>query len=170
MRYDDREFESIYRQRYADVYWFFHRARCADEEAHDLTQEVFANVWKSWANYRRESVHNYLKKVALRVLLTRNRVRDALRHRGIEQSIDDPAAVIELITLPPDIDEIVQRRILYELIDRLPPITKECVLYWIDGYTYEQIARLVRISVEAVKTRLRDAKRMMKEDYDAQQK
>jgi RNA polymerase sigma factor (sigma-70 family) len=168
MGYDD--FETFYRRNYASVYWYFRRARAADDEAHDLAQQVFANVWKSWARYRREARRSYLEKIALRVLLDRNRRLNTDRRRGHEQPIDDPALDGELITLPPDIEERERQVIMRKLIDRLPPITRECVLYYIDGYTYAEIGRLTRLTEEAAKTRLRDAKKMMKEDYDAQQK
>jgi RNA polymerase sigma-70 factor, ECF subfamily len=170
MRYDDEEFEAFYRRNYASVYWFFIRARIADDEAHELAQEVFLRAWKARGEYRKESEKSYLHKIALRVLLDRNRrLRTQRRHVQYE-STDDPAIEAKLVEETPDVETLMQRRLLRDMIRRLPPITRECILYRIDGYTYEEIARLVQISVESVRTRLRDAKEMLKEDYDDQQK
>ena len=166
MRHDDKEFEAFYRKNYASVYWFFRRAHVADDEAHDLAQEVFTRVWDAWHDYRGEAVRNYLETIARHVLTDRFRRIHAQCRGGDEKPLDDPAIASELIELPVAIEDVLARQRLYEMIDRLPPIPRQCVLLWIDGYRYEEIGRILRLSVEAVKTRLRDAKRLLREDYD----
>lgn len=168
MEFDDDEFEAFYRRNYALVQKFFCRARVADDKAHDLAQEVFTKVWKSWPTYRRAAVRSFLETIARRVLLDDIRKRETDRRRGKGVPLDDPALAPELFELPRDIEDTLRRELLRELVSRLPPITKECVEQRIDGWSYEDIAAAMRISVDAVRTRLRDAKRMMKEDYDGQ--
>ena len=169
MRYDDQEFEAFYRRNLKFVYWYFWRAGAADDEAHELAQVVFMNAWKARGSYRREAEKSYLQKIALRVLLTRNRRVETEKRRMQHVSAEDPA-IAHRLTQPPDVDGVLERRQLSEMINRLPPITRDCVLHQIAGYSYEEIARMVNISVEAVRTRLRDAKALLKEDFDDQQK
>jgi RNA polymerase sigma-70 factor, ECF subfamily len=170
MGHENEQFEAFYRRNYRNVYWYFRRARIADDEAHELTQEVFMKAWQARDMYREEAQRSYLEKIALRVLLTRKRAFETRKRQMQYESADEPAIAAKLVQPAVDVEDLLQRRELREMIERLPPITKQCVLYRIDGFSYDEIAPMVQISVEAVRTRLRDARDILKEDYDDQQK
>ena len=82
--------------------------------------------------------------------------------------IDDP----ELVCDPPAPEEPdyadrqeadLRRARLGRAVAELPQGQRECLRLRIQGLTYDQIAAALRISVDAVKSRLRDAKRHLRE-------
>ncbi|HJQ35585.1 MAG TPA: sigma factor-like helix-turn-helix DNA-binding protein, partial [Thermoanaerobaculia bacterium] len=56
----------------------------------------------------------------------------------------------------------LRRKRLYDAISSLSPAQRECVQLWLDDFKYDEIARALRTSMDAVKSRLRDAKRILR--------
>ena len=51
---------------------------------------------------------------------------------------------------------------LRDSIAGLPPGSRECIQLWLDEFTYDEIAKFLRITVDAVKSRLRDARKTLR--------
>lgn len=54
------------------------------------------------------------------------------------------------------------RKELHDAIAALPEGQRHAIQLWLDGFHYSDIAHALRISVDAVKSRLRDAKRHLR--------
>ena len=59
--------------------------------------------------------------------------------------------------------EALRKQRLRDAIIALTPGQRECIQLRLDDFTYEEIAKVLRISVDAVKSRLRDAKKILRE-------
>ena len=74
----------------------------------------------------------------------------------------DPAAPDE-----PDYAErqhdALRKQQLRDAITALTSGQRECIQLRLDEFTYEEIAKILRVSVDAVKSRLRDAKKILRE-------
>ena len=54
------------------------------------------------------------------------------------------------------------RRNLHDAVAALPDGQRQCLSLWLAGFKYDQIGKTLRITVDAVKSRLRDAKKQLR--------
>jgi RNA polymerase sigma-70 factor (ECF subfamily) len=164
----DERFEAIYRKYYARVWRFYRSCSVSDEESHDLAQDAFKRFYENFAQYRGEAEWSYLETLARNVLYNWVRARKTSKRHAVMVEIDDP----ELLFDPPAPEEPdyadrqeeeLRRTRLRKAVAELPQGQRECLRLRIQGFTYEQIAAALRISLDAVKSRLRDAKRHLRE-------
>ena len=165
----DERFEAIYRKHYARVWRYFRAQRIADDEAHDLAQDVFKRFYEYFDQFRGDdgAVWSFLETIVLTVFRNRIRAGKTAKRNGLTIDIDDP----ELEFDPPapegpdyaTREEAARRRQqLREAVAELPPSQRDCVRLWGEGFTYDEIAERLRITVDAVKSRLRDAKKTLR--------
>lgn len=151
---------------------FFMRAfRVTEQDAEELTQDTFVRFFQALDEYRGDAEWAFLEKVARSVGY--NRVRSAnaqKRGKGMKPlEIDDPNqfGVEPAAPQGPDYVERQQqaqrRQRLYDAIDGLPRGQRQCLQLWLDEFKYDEIAASLRITQDAVKSRIRDAKRLLRE-------
>ena len=134
-----------------------------DEElAKDVVQESLIKVWE-----KREELHQIQNLEAWCMQITRNKSLDKLRSKHVKKTDlfeveydtrkerDTPFVVTERGDL--------MKRIM-ELIEALPDRQKEVMhLRDIEGYAYKEIADMLGIDINLVKTNLFRARRKLKE-------
>jgi len=160
---DDQRFEAIYRKRYARIWRYFRSRRVSDDESHDLTQDTFKRFFEHMKMLRGEDELPYLLAIAKSVLLNWLRKAKAGKRFGEMVEIDDPE---EMLTLPapPEVDyadrdeETRRRTRLLQAINELSEGERQCLRLWLQGLKYTEIAKLLDTTVDAVKSRIRDAK------------
>ncbi|NSW55811.1 MAG: sigma-70 family RNA polymerase sigma factor [Armatimonadetes bacterium] len=170
---DADDFARIVEQNYQRVYSVIFRMIEDREEAEDLTQDTFVNAYRAFDSFRHESqVYTWLYRIA--VNLTKNRLDRRRRRRNSEgPSLDEPVAMeddelsrqVEDFRRAPDrsAENAELERILSEEVIRLRPEYKEVVILRdYEGLSYEQIARVVGCSVQAVKSRLFRARSVLR--------
>lgn len=149
------------------------------EEALDLTQETFLNAYKSFATFRGEcKIHTWLCQIALNQCKNRFRQRD--RRRAVEgPSLDAPSTGTEESVRPLEIpdweqspEEVLIRnetyRYVLKAIQSLPDEYRTViVLCDLQQMSYQQIAEITKLSLEAVKTRIHRGRLMLRRKVDA---
>ena len=165
---DDR-FESIFRKYYARVWRYFRANSVSDDESHDLAQDTFKQLYEHKDQIRNDDPWSYVAQVAKTVLLNRVRARQTQKRSAPMVDMDDPELIFAEPAAPPErdyadreADEATWTRVRAAVVS-LPPGQRECLRLWIDGLQYNEIAKILGISVDAVKSRLRDAKRYLRE-------
>ncbi|HYI11487.1 MAG TPA: RNA polymerase sigma factor [Thermoanaerobaculia bacterium] len=164
----DARFETMYRKYFARVYRFFYfEHHITDDEAQDLAQETFVRVYESFDSYRGEAEWGFLKVTATRVLLNWIRKAHAAKRSGEVVEIDDPEIFFDLPAPEgPDAADRqladLRRAALAEAFAELSPAQQECLRLSILGFKYNEIASILKISLDAVRSRLRDAKRYLR--------
>jgi RNA polymerase sigma-70 factor (ECF subfamily) len=164
----DRRFEEIYRKSYGRVYRFFHHDYgIADDEAHDLAQETFHRLYAHMHQYRGEAVWGYLQAVARTVLFNWRRAAMTGKRNAKLVDIDDPA-ISQQLAAPegPDYAErqsaaALQKR-LVAAIAELSNGQQEVLRLQVRGFKYAEIEKILKISPDAVKSRLRDARKHLR--------
>lgn len=159
-------FDTMYRKYYLRVLRYFMRAfHLSQEDAEELTQDTFMRFFRALHEYRGEAEWAFLETTARNVGLNRVRANNTQRRNGITVDLEDREVFAALSTEPNYVerDELArQRKLLYDAIDQLPKAQRQCLLLSLEGFRYTEVARTLRVTPDAVKSRLRDAKRTLR--------
>jgi RNA polymerase sigma-70 factor (ECF subfamily) len=164
----DGRFEALYRKHYPRVYRFYRSYAVADAEAQDLAQETFRRIFESFGQYRGEAEWAFIETTARNVLFNFIRAgKTAKRSTADTVAMDDPGFSYEpAAPAEPDYaqrQEDAQRKAqMWAAIAELPDGQRQCMELWLGDAKYQAIAKTLGISVDAVKSRLRDAKKMLR--------
>lgn len=154
---------------------FFVQRGFSQEEAADLTQDVFFRVFRGIASFRLEAgFKTWLFEIADHVYQNELRRRGAGKRKGWETSIETggqdedgkPAAFEPPPTEPRALEDVLEREraeALSRAINELPEQMRTCFLLRYDqGRKYKEIAVLMKISIDTVKAHLFQAKKRLK--------
>lgn len=168
---DDELFRSLYERYYGRMLRYFRQVfRVSDADAQELTQDSFLRFYRAMQEYRGEAEWALLETIARNVGFNRVRSLTTIKRGAVRpESLDDAAsprreAVNAEQRHPVDalIDaERVSR--LRQAITELPKGQRQCLQLWLDDFSYDEISRALRISLDAVRSRIRDAKRLLRE-------
>jgi len=126
-------------------------------EAEDVVHDVFVGLPEALRRYEeRGALASWLKRVTVRVALTRLRSREVRATHALDETIDVPARDHETAI---DIDAAVARL--------APSLRAVLVLKEIEGYSHAEIAGMLDISVVASKVRLHRALRALRTMLEA---
>jgi len=163
----DERFRYLYEKYYRSVVGFLVRFGFMRDEARDLAQDVFVRLYEHMKNYRGEAEWRFLEVTARNLALNRVRERGALKRRGTTVPLE---AVAETAGPAPAPDvELAARQEAERLHDKLrkaiaqlPDGTRSCLLLWLRECSYTEIQGILGITMDAVKSRLHDARLRLK--------
>jgi len=132
------------------------------EEAEDLSQEVFIDVYNNVKKFRRESeISTWLYRIAINKSI--NYIRKTKQSAWTKQSCEDISDVDKNVQVESCEAKFVseeQRVILYNSINRLPKNQRIAfTLKKLDELSYKEIAEIMNISLSSVESLLHRAKR-----------
>jgi RNA polymerase sigma-70 factor (ECF subfamily) len=149
------------------IYNMAYRMVHCREEAEDITQETFLNVYRALATFQGERFSPWIYRIASNLCFDHLRRRrlptislDAPvgPHGHMPREIADAGPLPEEQALADALGSDVQR-----VIDGLPPRYRSVVvLRHIEDLTYEEIAAILEVPLGTVKTRLFRAREMLK--------
>jgi RNA polymerase sigma-70 factor (ECF subfamily) len=162
----EERYESLFREHYPRVFHFFRSYRIADGEADDLAQDTFIQFWKHMDDVRGDVPGPYLRKIARNVLLNWVRGREASKRKAEMVYLDDPDVHVDpQAAEEPDYAEREQsgrrKQLLRDAIARLPESQRQCMELWLEDYQYNEIAARLDLTMDAVKTRIKIAKKAL---------
>ena len=172
--YDERAFNELcelYQQR---VFHLSFRMLGRRDEAEELTQDVFVQVFKSIASFRGDSkLGTWIYRIT--VNLCKNRIKYlARRHENAKQELEPLAERAPLqgakgvtfaeVARP---DDMAQGRQMEVLVQRAianiePDFREVLILREIEGLSYDEIAEVTGVAVGTVKSRIHRARTMLK--------
>jgi RNA polymerase sigma-70 factor, ECF subfamily len=174
---DERAFNALVRAYERRVFGLVLRMLGNREEAEDLAQEVFVQVFKAVGSFRGESkLSTWIYRIAINLCKNRSkylRVRhsgkqdelEALEERVALADVRPGAATVAQVERPDEmmagrqVERIVQRAIL-----TLEPSFREClVLRDVEDLSYEEIGQITGLPEGTVKSRIHRARAQLKE-------
>lgn len=163
----EQRFEAAYRRHYARVFRFLRACRVADDEAHDLAHESFRKFYEKLPTIRSDNEWPFLQSIVRSVFLNWLRARKTIKRSMTLVEMDSPDFTQELAAPDePDLGERQQaasrRKQLYDAIAELPEGQQQAIFLWLEDKPYDDIASELGVTVDAVKSRLRDAKRFLR--------
>jgi RNA polymerase sigma-70 factor (ECF subfamily) len=156
----DREaFDELYRRCAGRVYAVCLRMSADRMTAERLTQDAFVRAWEKLGSFRGDSLFtSWLHRLTVNVVLE-DRRSDGRRTARVD-SVAEPGD-FERGTPPPMTGERID---LERAIARLPNGARTVlVLFDVEGYSQEEIARLTGTAVGTVKAQLHRARRLLRE-------
>lgn len=158
----DESFRSLYDDHFDRVVGYLIRIGVPRDEAREIAQDAFMRVYERMENVRGSPVV-YLYTTARNLAWNRHRDAHALKRGGVRVSLDgiDPAS-----RAPSAESVLVERerkdRIRFA-IGTLPKGMQQALLLRLDGRAYKDIATVLGITIDAVKSRIHDAKVRLRE-------
>ncbi len=149
----DEAFERLvpaYRRRVFGLAYGILRDRAAAE---DLAQEVFVKLWQALPRYDgRARLSTWIYAI------TRNASVSALRGRRRSVSMSDPDVLVEAQSIAAE-PASPEDAVLWRQVDRLPDRQRQAViLYYQDERSVDEVAAMMGIPVNTVKTHLHRAR------------
>jgi RNA polymerase sigma-70 factor, ECF subfamily len=151
--------EALSRQYAAMVLRRCRRLLASEDEALDACQDVFVRVMEHRQRLTNDHCSSLLYRIATNVCL--NRIRDRARRPATPDE-----ALLASIASAEAVGGASEARLLLDwLFGRHPESTRTmAVLHYVDGLTYEEVARQTRLSVSAVRKRLRKLRQTLTEN------
>jgi len=162
----------IFDEFHGRVYGFFKSRGFPSDDAHELTQETLVRVFQNVDELRlRSSLDSWILKIAANVWKNEIRYRQAAKRSAVQVSLDDPEADREAIELaglatqrvPSALDRVLASEHLAAVercLDAMPPGMRRClVLHVYQDHKYQEIADLLQLSIQSVKSHIHQARR-----------
>lgn len=157
------------------IHTYIYHLLGSQEDADDLTQEVFMRAFVSWSElHDRNNLSSWLYRIATNLCVDMLRRRKRIswwplaRRRSNSQQYD-PISEDDFSYLPPDtggIPEVFERDHIRLALAGMPEdYAVALILSASQGIPYQDIATIVGISANAAATRVSRAKRMFAEQY-----
>lgn len=154
-RWDEQSLRLIYKQHYKLLVAFGMQITGNIEEAEDAVQDVLLKTWQQHNNYKTEGqLRAYLFNAV------RNRCLTMLDHHQVTQKHKEHV-IREFREMEMESEETIALhkeevyRQVFEAIDRMPDKQKEIFLLAIEGKQNKEIAEILQISVNTVKSQKR---------------
>lgn len=174
---DEQGFQGLYERYNRPLYNFFTNRGYCREESRDLVQETFLEAYNSRRSFRQDSPPSaWLFGIAANVWRMNLRDRKRLKRDAQVVSLDGPApgkqsdrprvpqladATQESLPLRKYLaDE--RNRLLYDALHELPERMRLSVVLHLRGYKYREIAKILNVSMNTVRSQLFDAREKLR--------
>jgi RNA polymerase sigma-70 factor (ECF subfamily) len=148
-------FEEIYASIYPSVFRFVLWKVSCRNTAEDLTQEIFAKVWKARQSFKGDSkIKTWVMKIA------GNHIIDHYKSNKQETNLDD--SHLSLIKSGDDTESNIvnkdQIKHINKAIESMPPACRDAfILVRFEEMSYQEAAEVLNISMSALKVRVHRA-------------
>ncbi len=126
------------------------------ETARDVLQEVFVNIWRKIGTYdpTKGRLFTWMMNVARNAAIDKLRSRahqDSLKNHSIQDNVDSNIARISTL---PQIGDVGLKKVISKLKDEHRVLID---MSYFQGYTHDEISKILDIPLGTVKTRIRSA-------------
>ena len=152
-------FERLYRENVGRVHAVCLRMTRDASQAEDLTQEAFIRAWRKLKSFRGDSAFStWMHRLTVNLVLTHLRSEG---RRASRVTVTDDLESLDKTGVQPATRE---RMDLEAAIAQLPAGARQVfVLYEIEGYRHDEIAKMMGIASGTTKAQLHRARRMLRE-------
>ena len=156
---DVESFEKIFRS-YSDyVYNVALRILQNREDAQEVTQEVFMSVYRNLKNFHFKSkLKTWIYRITINMAISRSKKQSKINGRTVDYD-DTSISGNPLSFLDERMEKEDKESIIKKLLDILTPEQRACiVLRNIEGLSYQEIAQVLDVNINAVRSRLKRAR------------
>ena len=161
-RGDMRAFEDIYRQSSGFVYSVALRVTRNRDDAQEVTQDVFIKIYKKLKSFRfQASFKTWLYRVTANTAINsyRKRARQMARSGDFDTAIKTEGVYGAVES---EVDQKDSQEQVDKLLKELNPDQRTCVvLRELEGLSYREIAKALRLNINTVRSRLKRARQAL---------
>ncbi|GAB2621911.1 sigma-70 family RNA polymerase sigma factor [Streptomyces capparidis] len=153
---DGQAFEELYARVSGPVYGLALRVLRDPAQSEEVAQEVLVEVWRTAPRFdaARGSARGWILTLAHRRAVDRVRSAQAARTR---ESRAGRVAGRPFDEVAESVEAALEQESVRRCLGRLTELQRQSVtLAYYDGYSYPEVARLLRLPLGTVKTRMRD--------------
>ncbi|MFH2012337.1 MAG: sigma-70 family RNA polymerase sigma factor [Pseudomonadota bacterium] len=156
---DVESFEKIYRTYTDYVYNVALRIVQNREDAQEVTQEVFISVYRNLKNFRFQAkLKTWIYRITVNKAINHTKKESKMKDKTVDY-IDASGAENPLDSLDARAEREHKEGMINKLLDALTPEQRACiVLRNIEGLSYKEIAKVLNIGINAVRSRLKRAR------------
>ncbi len=153
------------------MYAIAYRVAGNEADAKDLAQEAFIRVWKAQERIDPDArLEGWLYRIVKNLYIDLLRRRRGPKVHSLDEPISTASGELARERLDPSVDiertvldAMVDRRIQDAVMDLTADLRMVVVLADVEGYAYEEIARMMDVPIGTVKSRLHRARRALRE-------
>jgi len=151
----------IYTEYSSPIHTYAFRLLGNQEDADDVTQDVFIRAWQKLSTFRGEAAFGtWLHRLAVNVILARRTSLGVERRR-----FDDSAAALEMAPSRPHAPDAAMD--FDDAVSRLPDGARQVfVLHDVEGYKHDEIADMLGIVAGTSKSQLHHARMALRRHLD----
>jgi RNA polymerase sigma-70 factor (ECF subfamily) len=155
----------VYDKYHKRIYALSYRLSADQEIAEDITQEVFVQVWQKIHNFRGESKFStWLHSVASNIAISHMRKQKSWWRSWFGSDEQNDLALEQLETNDELTDHSLSRSGLDKHIGQLPEQARIVfVLFAVEGWRHEEIAKQLKIAVGSSKSQFHRAKQLLQQ-------
>ncbi|HVR96088.1 MAG TPA: sigma-70 family RNA polymerase sigma factor [Thermoanaerobaculia bacterium] len=169
----EANFRRLFDRYYASVIQFFRNQGFQEQDASDLTQDAFLRVYRSVEQFRHDArFRTWLLTIVGNVWRNELRRLHSGKREARQVSLDETTEEGQKALEIPDgsvaepltrLQEEERMKDVQKAVESLPPQMRRCVLLRAQGLKYREIADILQISIETVKSQLHQAKQRLRE-------
>lgn len=131
------------------------------ETANDVLQEVFVKIWKQAESYddSKGRLFTWMVNIARNAAIDTTRSKN-FKNNHKNQELTETVYATEEISIEMPVDRIGLRKLVHQLNDGQKVLVE---LSYFQGYTQDEISKMLNIPLGTVKTRLRAALTQLKQ-------
>ena len=151
---DQSVISEIYDNYSSTLYGVIFRIMQNEDEANDILQEAFINIWKYAKSYKanKSSLFTWMLNIA------RNKAIDAIRSKNRKNEIQSTEANVYIFENANPVENNTDTIGIKEAVDKLAADKKEVIeLAYFGGYTQQEMADELNLPLGSVKTKVRAA-------------
>lgn len=132
--------------------------------AEDICQETFMRVYKGMKNFRHESqLRTWVYRIALNVCHTVLK-RESFKSQVQSQNSEIVMQIEDDTNIEGDFIQKSMKQLIHNAIARLPSKQSDVItLYYLKEFQYTEVAEIMQIPINTVKSHLRRAKQNLRE-------
>ncbi len=158
---DEEAFEKLYRLTCKRIFAYIYRLCRNPRMAEEIMVQTYLEVWKSASNFRGEA-----RVITWIYAIARHLTYRALREKRPEESLEEKEMHVFVSEKDPfrDCLESELRSLIKRALNEIPLKHREVLdLIFLHGLTYEEVAKILDVSINTVKTRVFYAKKKLRE-------
>jgi len=163
---DMNAFESIYNAVSGFVYSIAYKMTYSREDAQEITQDVFLKIYKNLKWFRfQSSFTTWVYRITVNVAINFSKRRAREQEKMITYK-DDVKLKTAAIAKEEKTHKAGNEEILGSLLAILNPDQRACmILRNIEGLSYKEIAKTLKININTVRTRLKRAREKILDNF-----
>jgi RNA polymerase sigma-70 factor (ECF subfamily) len=151
----EKAFSYLYDNYSGALYGIIHSIITDPETANDVMQDVFVNIWKKIESYdpSKGRLFTWMLNISRNAAIDKLRskgFRDGQKNQPISENVDINAG----LAINPSISDVGLKKVIGGLKDEQRVLID---LSYFQGFTHEEIAKVMNIPLGTVKTRIRSA-------------